>query len=80
MSIFSGDDRADRTPRMVSVVSALHKPVASAAVLAMILAWALPAAAKNYYVNGQTGNDNYQGTSTEPFRSFRHAISMLAPG
>ena len=46
----------------------------------MILAWALPAAAKNYYVNGQTGNDTNQGTSTDPFRSFKHAIAMLAPG
>ena len=80
LSTFSGDDRANGTPRTVGVVSVLHKPVASAAVLAMILAWALPAAAKNYYVNGQTGNDTNQGTSTDPFRSFKHAIAMLAPG
>lgn len=80
LSTFSGGDRTDRTPRVVSVVSALHKPVASAAVIAMMLAWALPAAAKNYYVDGQTGNDTYQGTSTDPFRSFKHATSVLAPG
>ena len=51
---------------MVSVASALHRSVASAAVLAMMLAWALPAAAKTYYVNGQTGNDTYQGNLTGP--------------
>jgi parallel beta-helix repeat protein len=80
LSKFSGDDRTIRMSRMVNVVSALHKPATSAAVLAMILAWALPAEAKIYYVNGQAGNDTYQGTSTDPFRSFSHAISMLAPG
>ena len=77
---FSGGDRTDRTPRVVNVVSALHKPVASAAVIAMMLTWGLPAAAKNYYLDGQTGSDTYQGTSTDPFRSFKHATSMLAPG
>jgi len=52
----------------------------SAAILAMMLAWALPAAAKDYYVNSQTGSDANQGTSTDPFRSFTRAVSMLAPG
>ena len=80
LSTFSKDDRTDRTPRVVGVASALHKPVVSAAVLAILLAWALPAEAKNYYVNGQAGNDTQQGTSTDPFRSFKHAISMLEPG
>jgi parallel beta-helix repeat protein len=73
--------RADRTPRPVSVVASLHRPsMISAMILAMMLAWALPAAAENYHVNGQTGNDAGQGTSTEPFRSFKRAISLLMPG
>ena len=50
-----------------------------AAFLAMMIIWAVPATAKDYYV-GSTGDDANQGTSTEPFRSFQHAISMLAPG
>lgn len=52
----------------------------STTVLAVMPALALPAAAKNYYVNGQTGNDTDQGTSTDPFRSFARAVSGLAPG
>jgi hypothetical protein len=79
--MFMERGRADRTPRPLSVVASLRRPaMLSAMILAMTLAWALPAAAEHYYVNGQTGNDAGRGTSTDPFRSFKRAMSVLVPG
>ncbi len=72
-------DRADAGPVIGAVVAALRRAfIISAAIPAVISA--LPAAAEDYFVNGQTGNDSNQGTSIDPFRSFTRAISALVPG
>lgn len=79
--MFMERGRIDRTPRPVSVVASLRRSsMLSAMILAMMLAWALPAAAEHYYVNGHTGNDADRGTSTDPFRSFKRAMAVLVPG
>jgi parallel beta-helix repeat protein len=73
-------DSADRASRTIRVAASLRRPAKlSVLVLAIMLALAHPAAARNYYVNGIMGNDGGRGTSTDPFRSFGRAVSVLAP-
>lgn len=77
----SQDHDAGATAPMIFDAAALCRvAVIFLAIVIMTLAWESAAAAKDYYVDGQAGNDSNQGTVTEPFRSFARAIAMLAPG
>lgn len=73
-------NNVNATPSLLGVAASQRLAMIYAMVIAGMLAWAFPAAATNYYVNGRTGDDANNGTSTDPFRSFNRAISMLAPG
>ncbi len=54
--------------------------IISAAIVVVLAVGTSPSAASDYYVNGQTGSNSNQGTSSAPFRSFGRAVSLLAPG
>ncbi|MGB7175440.1 MAG: hypothetical protein WBD33_01175, partial [Xanthobacteraceae bacterium] len=45
-----------------------------AAMVVVLAVGTSPSAASDYYVNGQTGSNSNQGTSSAPFRSFGRAV------
>jgi parallel beta-helix repeat protein len=77
----SQDRGALATAPVIQVAAALRRlAVIAVAIVVVTLAWDSAAAAKDYYVDGQAGSDSNQGTQSEPYRSFAHAVAMLAPG